>query len=234
MVINIQNVSKTYKVGDESVQALKNITLNIESGEFLVIVGPSGSGKSTLLHLLGGLTRPTFGEIIVDKQNIRELKDNELSNYRNTKIGFIFQDFKLHPNLNILENVKLPMLFKQRGLFKEHTADKTAYELLEMVGLKDRAAHLPHQISGGQKQRAAIARAVVNNPSLLLADEPMGDLDPITGGKIIRVLRDLHKRKKMTLVVVTHDYSIAKFASRTIEINNGMLVAKNSFKKFIT
>jgi ABC-type lipoprotein export system ATPase subunit len=233
-MIELQNIFKTYKVGDQSVHALKNISLSIEKGEFLVIVGPSGSGKSTLLHLIGGLDKPSSGTIKIDGKAVENLKDKEISKFRNEKIGYIFQDFKLHPHLNISENVKVPLVFNKSKKYKRGTIDRKAASALKEVGLEERANHKPDEISGGQKQRVAIARSLVNSPAILLADEPMGDLDSITGEKIIKLLKDFHKKKKVTMVVVTHDMSIAKFATRTVEIKDGKLVTKNKFGKFLT
>ena len=233
-MIELKNLSKTYKVGTESVQALNNISLTIEDGEFLVIVGPSGSGKSTLLHLIGGLDKPTSGEISVDGENIKTLRDKKLSAFHNQKIGYIFQDFKLHPHINILDNVKIPLVFNKDKKYKRSTMERKARQLLKEVGLSNRTKHKPHEISGGQKQRVSIARALVNSPTILLADEPMGDMDSITGEKIIQLLKEFHKKKKVTMIVVTHDMSIAKFATRTVEIKDGKLITKNRFNKFMT
>jgi len=233
-VIQIKNLSKTYQVGDQLVPALKNVSLNIEDGEFLVIVGPSGSGKSTLMHLIGGLDQPSEGSIEIDGTDIANMKDKELSGFRNSKIGFIFQDFKLHPHLDILENVKVPLVFNRKKNYKTTTMERNAKKLLKEVGLNERVTHKPDQISGGQKQRVAIARALVNNPSVVLADEPMGDLDSLTGKKIIQLLKNFHVRKKVTMIVVTHDMSIAKYATRTVEIKDGRLVSRNKFKKFLS
>ena len=233
-MIQIKNLSKTYQVGDQLVPALKNVSLNIEDGEFLVIVGPSGSGKSTLMHLIGGLDQPSEGSIEIDGTDIANMKDKELSGFRNSKIGFIFQDFKLHPHLDILENVKVPLVFNRKKNYKTTTMERNAKKLLKEVGLNERVTHKPDQISGGQKQRVAIARALVNNPSVVLADEPMGDLDSLTGKKIIQLLKNFHVRKKVTMIVVTHDMSIAKYATRTVEIKDGRLVSRNKFKKFLS
>ena len=231
-MINLQHVSKTYTLGDEKVEALKDITLSIAAGEFVVIVGPSGSGKSTLLHLIGGLDRPTSGEISVDGKNLRKLKDRGLSKYRNRETGFVFQDFHLLPHLNLLENVEVPLMFSTGKKRKEATIEKQARALLETVELNDRLLHRPGEISGGQKQRAAIARALINKPKLLLADEPTGNLDSLTGKSIIALLKKLHQREKTTMVIVTHDREIAKYAERVLEIKDGVLIEGNHFEKF--
>ncbi len=233
-MIEISNLSKIYTVGGQQVHALKNVTLSVKEGEFLVIVGPSGSGKSTLMHLIGGLDKPTSGNIRVDGENLANLRDGQLSSFRNGKIGFIFQDFKLHPHLNILENVKIPLILNKKKRYKHSTVIKKASAILKEVGLGNRGGHKPDEISGGQKQRAAIARALVNSPAIILADEPLGDLDSITGAKIIGLLKDFHKKKKVTMIVVTHDMSIAEHATRVVEIKDGMLVTKNRFNKFLS
>lgn len=233
-MIKISNLSKIYSIGGLKVHALKNVSLDIKKGEFLVIVGPSGSGKSTLMHLMGGLDKPSSGMIEVDGENLAVLGDKQLSCFRNRKIGFIFQDFKLHPHLSILENIKIPLILNKSKRFKHTTIHKKAASMLNEVGLEHRANHKPDQISGGQKQRAAIARALVNGPSIILADEPLGDLDSVTGAKIINLLKEIHKKKKITMIVVTHDMSIAKQATRMVEIKDGTLVTKNKFKKFLS
>jgi putative ABC transport system ATP-binding protein len=223
-MLQLTNVSKIYHVGDESIPALKNINLEIDDGEFVAIEGPSGSGKSTLLHLIGGLDTPTSGEIKVNRKIINGLKDRELSKYRNREIGFVFQDFQLQPGLNVLENVEVPLMFATGRKRREATIEKKSRELLKNVGLEDRLAHRPTEISGGQKQRAAIARALVNKPKILLADEPTGNLDSVTGRAIIGLLRHLHAKEKTTMVIVTHDRDIAKYADRMIHIRDGQII----------
>lgn len=231
-MIELQNIQKIYKTGDETVTALKNINLNIDDGEFVAIVGPSGSGKSTLLHLIGGLDKPSDGNIVVDGKNLRKLKDKDLSRYRNKEIGFVFQDFHLQAHLTLLENVEIPLMFASGKRRKEATMQKKAKELLQLVDIGDRMNHRPSEISGGQKQRTAIARAIINKPNILLADEPTGNLDSVTGKSIIDLLKMLHKKEKMTVIVVTHDREIAKFAERIVEIKDGLLIESTSFKKF--
>lgn len=231
-MIELQNVHKVYRTGDETVEALKDITLTIEDGEFVAIVGPSGSGKSTLLHLIAGLDKTTEGTITVEGKNLQRLKDRDISKYRNKTIGLVFQDFHLQTHLTLLENVEVPLMFAPGKKRKEATMQKKAKELLELVDVGDRMHHRPSEISGGQKQRTAIARAIINKPSILLADEPTGNLDSMTGQSIIALLKKLHKKENMTLVVVTHDREIAKYADRTIEIKDGRLLEKNRFDKF--
>ncbi len=232
-MIEIKNLSKSYKVGDQKVDALKDINLKIKKGEFLVIVGPSGSGKSTLMHLLSGLDKPTAGSVFANGKKLSKMKDKQLSRFRNKKIGYIFQDFKLHPHLSIVDNVKIPLIFNKEKTHTKATMEKKAKNLLKQVGIAERSNHKPDEISGGQKQRAAIARALINSPTLILADEPMGDLDTVTGNKIIKLLKQFHESKKVTMIVVTHDLSISKYASRIIEIKDGILITKNKFKKFL-
>ncbi len=231
-MIELKNVKKIYRTYDEEVLALKGINLSIADGEFVAIVGPSGSGKSTLLHLIGGLDKPTEGEVIVEGKNLAALKDRDLSRYRNKEIGFVFQDFNLQSHLTLLENVEVPLMFAGGKKRKEATMQKKAKQLLEAVEVGERMNHRPSEISGGQKQRAAIARAIINKPHILLADEPTGNLDSVTGKSIIDLLKQLHKNENMTLIVVTHDREISKYAERVVEIKDGRLLEKNTFSKF--
>lgn len=194
--------------------ALKEATINIEAGEFVAIVGPSGSGKSTLLQLIGGLDKPTKGQITVDNQKISRKNDNELSTYRNQKIGFIFQEFHLEQNLTVLENILLPTYF---GKHKTYNPD----ELLTEVELLNKKNNKVKTLSGGQKQRVAIARAFINQPKIILADEPTGNLDEKTGQKIIKLLKKIHKKHRTTFLIATHDLNIAKVADRIIRIKDG-------------
>jgi len=233
-MIELKNIQKIYTTGDEQVAALKNINLTIKDGEFVAIIGPSGSGKSTLLHLIGGLDKPTEGEINVNGKNIQKLKDKELSNYRNKEIGFVFQDFHLQSHLTLLENVEIPLMFSTTQKRNDASMKKKAEELLKLVDVSERMKHRPSEISGGQKQRTAIARAIINDPHILLADEPTGNLDSATGKAIIDLLKKLHKKENMTLIIVTHDNEIAKFADRIIEIKDGLIVTKTKSTKKIT
>lgn len=232
-MLTLKHVSKVYKTGKESVKALKNINLEIADGEFLIIVGPSGSGKSTLLNMIGGLDRPNSGKIAIDGININELNDKKLSRIRNSEIGFVFQDFHLEPHLTLLENIELPMIFAKKDKKTKSQIRTRSMEMANALGLKNRISHKPGQVSGGQKQKAAIARALINGPKILLADEPTGNLDSLTGKKIIDLLKDIHKEHKMTLIIVTHDKDIAKHAKRIIEIRDGILIEKNHFERFI-
>lgn len=218
-MLELKNVSKNYLLDHKKIQALENINLIINKGEFISIIGPSGSGKSTLLQLLGGLDKPSEGEILFQGKNINNLNDKKLSHYRNSNIGFIFQQFHLQEHLNLLENVELPLLFGN----KKNNTFKLAQKALKEVDLADRWDHKPTEVSGGQAQRAGIARAIVNNPQILLADEPTGDLDTESSNKILNLLRKFQKEKNITLVIVTHDPKIAQAADRVIKIEEGKL-----------
>jgi putative ABC transport system ATP-binding protein len=218
-VIELKNLTKTYRLGDEELNALDNIDCNIQTGEFVAITGPSGSGKSTLANIIGGLDRPTSGTVVVDGQDLSHVRDRALSDYRNRHIGFVFQSFNLQGTQTALENVMLPLVFA-RMKSKERKA--RAKECLDAVGLGDRLKHRPSQLSGGQRQRVAIARALAIKPSIILADEPTGNLDSARGEEIMRLLRDLNKQG-ITLIIITHDMSIAKQADRIIQIKDGKM-----------
>jgi putative ABC transport system ATP-binding protein len=211
-IIELKNVAKHYFMGENIVKALDKINIEITKGDFVAIMGPSGSGKSTSMNLIGSLDYATKGEIYLDDENIEKMDESELAQIRGKKIGFIFQQFNLIPNLNAKENVALPMLFQ--GISEEERNAK-AEELLEMVDLKDRMEHYPNQLSGGQQQRVAIARALANNPEVILADEPTGNLDSKTGKEIIEMLLNLNKQGK-TIIMVTHTPLVAKYSDRII------------------
>lgn len=223
-MIQLQDVYKEYRMGHDVIHALNNVNLNIEQGEFISIIGPSGSGKSTLMHIIGGLDRPTRGEVIINGKDISKLTDSELSRYRNTEVGFVFQSFNLQPSMTILENVALPLVFARISR-KERL--KKAREALELVGLQDRIKHRPGELSGGQRQRASIARALVTNPKLILADEPTGNLDSNTSEKIIELLTAINSSQRATLIVVTHNNEIAQQAPRIITIRDGKIEETN-------
>ena len=212
MIITVDNVNKTYKNGSLELQVLKNISFKVDKGEFLAIMGSSGSGKSTMMNILGCLDNQYEGKYILDGIDISKSTENELSEIRNKKIGFIFQSFNLLPRLTALENVELPLIYSSVPKEERH---KRANELLEMVGLKDRTHHRPNELSGGQRQRVAIARALVNNPSIILADEPTGNLDSKSEAEIIEILQKLNKMGK-TIVIVTHEPNIGEIAQRKI------------------
>ena len=220
MIITVDNINKTYKNGSLELQVLKNISFKVDKGEFLAIMGSSGSGKSTMMNILGCLDNQYEGRYILDGIDISKSTENELSEIRNKKIGFIFQSFNLLPRLTALENVELPLVYSSIPKEERH---KRANELLEMVGLKDRTHHRPNELSGGQRQRVAIARALVNNPSIILADEPTGNLDSKSEEEIIEILQKLNKMGK-TIVIVTHEPSIGKIAERKIVFKDGEII----------
>ena len=220
MIITVDNINKTYKNGSLELQVLKNISFKVDKGEFLAIMGSSGSGKSTMMNILGCLDNQYEGRYILDGIDISKSTENELSEIRNKKIGFIFQSFNLLPRLTALENVELPLVYSSVPKEERH---KRANELLEMVGLKERTHHRPNELSGGQRQRVAIARALVNNPSIILADEPTGNLDSKSEGEIIEILQKLNKMGK-TIVIVTHEPNIGEIAQRKIVFKDGEII----------
>lgn len=212
----IKNLCRTYGNGETKVDALKNINLTINQGEFVAIVGASGSGKSTLLHAMAGLDKPTKGNVIIDNEDIYILDEDNRAVFRRRKIGFVFQSFNLIPVLNLEENIQLPVLLDHQKIDKDYLN-----ELLELLGLKDRKDHLPSQLSGGQQQRAAIARALIYKPSIIFADEPTGNLDINNSKEVMDLLKVSSKKYKQTLVVVTHDLEIASRADRIITLSDG-------------
>lgn len=218
-MIQLKNICKSFKLGDEEIKALDMINFKIEKGEFVSIIGPSGSGKSTLMNILGLLDVADSGEYLLDNVAIKNAKDNTLSEIRNKKIGFIFQNFNLLSKMNALENVEVPLMY--RGVKKEETK-KLAYEYLEKVGLKGREKHLPNQLSGGQQQRVAIARALIGKPDIILADEPTGALDSKTSLEVMDLLENLNKEGQ-TIILITHDINVAKRAKRIVKISDGKL-----------
>jgi putative ABC transport system ATP-binding protein len=217
----MRDVTKAYRIGTEDVAVLRGVDLDIEGGEFVAIMGTSGSGKTTLMNLIGCLDVPTSGRYVLADKEVSGLSDDELSEIRNEHIGFVFQSFYLLPYATVLENVLLPTLYKERS--KDGDGRKRAVSLLRLVGLEDRARFRPNQLSGGQQQRVAIARALVNDPEILLADEPTGQLDSSTAREIMALLTDMNRRGK-TVIVVTHDAEIAGYAKRVIQIRDGMIV----------
>lgn len=220
-MINIQNIYKNYNNKETRVIALNNISLSIDDGEFVAIIGKSGSGKSTLMNILGCLDTPTSGKYILMDKDVSNLCENELAHIRNQTIGFIFQGFNLIPNLTALENVELPLIYRN---IKKSNREILVKESLCKVGLKNRMHHKPNQMSGGQQQRVAIARAIAGNPPLIFADEPTGNLDQASSVEILQILKQLHFQGH-TLVLITHDNSIANEASRQITINDGKILA---------
>ncbi|MCS7026651.1 MAG: ABC transporter ATP-binding protein [Bryobacteraceae bacterium] len=219
-MIQLESVSKHFD-GKRKVTALDQVSLSISKGEMVSIVGASGSGKSTLLNLIGGLDRPSSGEIIIDGQSLTKISDDELTKVRRDKIGFIFQFFNLLPTLNCAENVALPLHL--RGWNRKRT-EQRARELLELVKLGQRLEHLPEELSGGERQRVAIARALAVYPPILLADEPTGNLDSHTGAEILTLIRDLHHRLQTTILIVTHDMGVAESCQRTIRLRDGRII----------
>jgi putative ABC transport system ATP-binding protein len=217
-VLRVEDVRKDLKVGEVTVHALRGVSLSVQPGEFVGIIGPSGSGKSTLLGLIGGLDTPTQGKVYIDGTDITNLNERELTRIRNEKIGFVFQSFNLVPTLSALENVALPIQFSAKRKFNAH---KRAKELLDQFGLGDRLDHRPTQLSGGQQQRVAIARALANNPPLLLADEPTGNLDTASTENVLNALRDIQRDLKTTVIVVTHDMNVASEVDRLITLVDG-------------
>ena len=218
-MIKLKNICKSFVLGGEEIKALDNVSFNVKKGEFVSIIGPSGSGKSTLMNILGLLDVADNGEYILDNITIKNASDNTLSEIRNKKIGFIFQNFNLLPKLNAIENVQLPLMY--RGI-KHEESKKIASEYLAKVGLKGREKHLPTQLSGGQQQRVAIARALAGNPEIILADEPTGALDSKTSNELMDILQQLNKEGQ-TIILITHDINVAKKASRIVRIADGKL-----------
>lgn len=218
--MELSGVSKIYEMDGVEVKALKNVSLKIEKGDFVSIVGPSGSGKSTLMHILGLLDKPTSGKVRLDGNEVNFTNDYELAKLRNQKIGFVFQSFNLLPRTSALDNVELPLIYA--GVPLKERNEKARNSLIE-VGLEHRLQHYPNQLSGGERQRVAIARALVNWPSIVLADEPTGNLDSKSGKEIIDILRNLHKQGN-TIVLVTHDLEIAKMAKRIIRVKDGEII----------
>ena len=226
-IIKIVDLSKTYTVGEVEVHALKSIDLSIDEGEFVAIMGSSGSGKSTLMNLIGCLDKPTSGEYFLDGVDTRSLSKNEYAKIRNQKIGFVFQGFNLLARTTALENVELPLMYDRYQRIKE--PDKKAIEVLERVGLGDRIHHEPNQLSGGQQQRVAIARALVNEPSLILADEPTGNLDSKMSVEVFSLFQNLND-EGITIVLVTHERDFAKFAKRIVELKDGRIIKDSIIK----
>ncbi|MEN2256995.1 ABC transporter ATP-binding protein [Paraclostridium benzoelyticum] len=218
VILETINLGKIYGKKETTVHALNDANLKINKGEFVAIVGPSGSGKSTFLHLVGGLERPSSGTIKVDRQDICCLSDKELAKYRRQKVGFVFQQYNLIPVLNVAENIELPVKLDNRKVDKDYIN-----ELMELLGIRDRKDHLPSQLSGGQQQRVAIARALSAKPSIILADEPTGNLDTKTTEEVINLLKSSIKKYNQTLIMITHNENIAKKADRIISIVDGKL-----------
>jgi putative ABC transport system ATP-binding protein len=223
-VISVRNLVKTYVVGEVQVRALRGINLDVERGEFLAVSGTSGSGKSTFMHIVGCLDKPTSGQYLLDGEDVSRMSKDALAAVRNKKIGFVFQGFNLLSRTSALDNVELPLLYGSSGL-KTSDRHKRATEMLELVGLGNRADHHPNQLSGGQQQRVAIARALINNPSILLADEPTGNLDTRTSIEVMGIFQRLNEERGITVVLITHETDIAEYGTRTVWFRDGQVVA---------
>jgi putative ABC transport system ATP-binding protein len=229
-IIRLDNITRHFKVGTETVRALRGISTVIYENEFVALMGPSGSGKSTLMNLLGCLDTPTSGAYFLNDKDVSQLNDSDLAEIRNKEIGFIFQTFNLLPRSTALENVTLPLIYS--GLGKNERLEK-AKKALDAVGLSDRMTHKPNELSGGQRQRVATARALVNNPSIILADEPTGNLDSKTSVEIMALLEDIH-RSGNTIILVTHEESIARYAHRIIRLIDGQIASDEENKEIFT
>ena len=224
-ILKVENLCKEYGSGDNKVQAIKNMNFTVEKGEFVCIVGASGSGKSTLLHLIGGMDKPTNGKVIVDGENIYSLDDNKLSAFRRRKVGFIFQSYNLIPVLTAEENINITVLLDNKKPDKKYIDG-----LIDTLNLSNRKNHLPNELSGGQQQRVSIARALANNPSLILADEPTGNLDRKNSQEVMELLIATVKKFNKTLILITHDIEIANLADRVIKIEDGEIVSDEVIK----
>src|SRR5882762_295464 len=228
-VISVRNLAKTYAVGEVEVKALRGVTLDVHRGEFLAVTGTSGSGKSTFMHIVGCLDRPTSGQYFLDGQDVSRMSKDALAAVRNRKIGFVFQGFNLLSRTSALDNVELPLLY--RGGMKSAERHRRAVEVLDAVGLGNRADHHPNQLSGGQQQRVAIARALVNNPSILLADEPTGNLDTKTSIEVMDIFQRLNREVGITVLLITHEQDIAEYGTRIVQFRDGLVVADKPVMK---
>jgi len=223
LVLETEKLDKVYKLGNRKVRALSDLNLQVKKGDFISIMGPSGSGKTTLLNMLGCLDKPTYGKVVLDGEDITKVPEKKLFKIRKYKVGFVFQTFNLMPYLNAVENVELPMEGTKKSRDEKR---KRARELLKMVGLSEREEHRPHRLSAGEQQRVAIARALANNPAIVLADEPTGNLDSKTGYDIVRLLGQLNTDQGTTIVIVTHDSRMASRAGRMLSLSDGRLLSK--------
>ncbi|HEY7789929.1 MAG TPA: ABC transporter ATP-binding protein [Vicinamibacterales bacterium] len=223
-VISVRDLTKTYIVGEVQVKALQGVSLEIDYGQFVAVTGPSGSGKSTFMHILGCLDRPSAGQYVLDGKDVSQLSKDDLAGIRNNKIGFVFQGFNLLPRTTAIDNVELPLLYSSNGL---KAADRRgrAMEALSAVGLQHRADHHPNQLSGGQQQRVAIARSLINTPSILLADEPTGNLDTRTSIEVMEIFQRLNRERGITVLLITHEHDIAEYAERIISFRDGRVLS---------
>jgi putative ABC transport system ATP-binding protein len=227
VVIETNKLTKIYQMGDIPVNALMDVSLKVDKGEFLAVMGPSGSGKSTLLNLLGCLDTATSGEYLLDGKKVSHLNKKEYANIRNQKIGFVFQGFNLLPRTSAFENVELPLIYDRLNRIKD--GRQAIIEALRRVGLEDRMNHMPQQLSGGEQQRVAIARAIVNKPAIILADEPTGNLDTHTSTDILSILSELNQQG-ITIILVTHEYNLAEYARRVIKLRDGHIISDDTVK----
>lgn len=217
-ILRVENLTKTYGKGDTLVKALDNVSFSVEKGEFIAIIGPSGSGKSTMLHMLGGVDRPTSGKVYIDNTDIYSLNNDNLAIFRRRQIGLIYQFYNLIPILNVEENISLPVLLDEKEV-----DNKKLKEIVQTLGLENRVKHLPNQLSGGQQQRVSIGRSLINNPAIILADEPTGNLDSKNSKEILELLKFSNKKYNQTLIMITHDQNIALEADRIITIEDGKI-----------
>ena len=233
-IIETMDLTKIYGMGEIKVAALDGISIQIRNGEFVAIMGPSGSGKSTLMHILGCLSRPTSGQYFLDGEDVSNMSKNELAMIRNQKLGFIFQSYNLLARTTSVRNVMMPLLYDRKRKLSDADGEKKALQVLELVGLADRKDHQPHELSGGQQQRVAIARSLVNDPVMIIADEPTGNLDSHSGREIMNVLHNLHKQG-VTILMVTHDANIAAHTERVIKLEDGKIarITNNGHKKSV-
>jgi putative ABC transport system ATP-binding protein len=224
-VIEVKDLTKVYKMGEYEVRALRGVSLTIQEGEFVAVTGPSGSGKSTFMHIAGCLDRPTSGNYLLDSRDVSKLSKDELARVRNQKIGFVFQGFNLLTRTTALDNVELPLLYRSVNSFKKAERRRRAMEALSAVNLQDRHHHMPNQLSGGQQQRVAIARALINEPSMILADEPTGNLDTRTSIEVMGIFQRLNVEQGITVLLITHEMDIAEYGTRIIRFRDGRVVS---------
>ncbi len=224
-ILRVEHLCKNYGKGNTLVKALDDVSFSVDQGEFVAVVGPSGSGKSTLLHILGGVDRPTSGKVYVDKEDVYKLNENNLAIFRRRQVGLIYQFYNLIPILDVKENITLPILLDNKEVDEEYLK-----EIIDTLGLERRVKHLPNELSGGQQQRVSIGRALMNRPSLLLADEPTGNLDSKSGKEIIELLKISNKKYNQTIIMITHDHNLALNASRIITIDDGKIVSDEKVK----
>jgi putative ABC transport system ATP-binding protein len=224
-VISVKDLTKVYKMGEYEVRALRGVSLDVEPGEFVAVTGPSGSGKSTFMHIMGCLDRPTAGQYFLDGKDVSKLSKDDLARVRNQKIGFVFQGFNLLSRTTALDNVELPLLYRHKNGFKAAERHKRALAALDAVGLGERYHHMPNQLSGGQQQRVAIARSLINEPSILLADEPTGNLDTRTSIEVMGIFQRLNTERGITVLLITHEHDIAEYGTRAIRFRDGRVVA---------